>query len=77
MEHVKVMIRCADDDCPLNRRYEGFILVGKKKMKFNADSIVAIKDQLVANGYDPTFEALAEGDRAIVEAKHAGCKVVM
>lgn len=46
-------------------------------MKFNADSIVAIKDQLVANGYDPTFEALAEGDRAIVEAKHAGCKVVM
>ena len=35
---VHVLIKCSADDCPLNRKYEGFVLANNKKIPFRVSS---------------------------------------
>lgn len=77
MMEAYVDIRCADDDCPLNRRYEGFISTKSKNVPFKATSIQDIVAQLTAAKLVPIFRPLIPNDRAIVEVKQLGLRVEM
>ena len=74
---VHVLIKCSADDCPLNRKYEGFVLANNKKIPFRVSSFKDIVAQLEAVNAKPVFKPLVPNDRAIVEAKQLGFKIDM